>query len=208
MVGDPTRTERGRPTHEVTARLRHSLIFRVAVAIHVAVIGVGAGLWLVEYRREQAAHFTEQIERLREEGRVLRAAQAFLETPAEFRAYIDAYCRQMARQVSPGHHIILRGPSGYIIARAHERANAALEREMIQTAEDGWRRFPLGDEPHVAVAVAGASGTTFVLSQSLAPVQRVIARLAINRAISIGAMTVILLAVSYTHLTLPTNREV
>jgi sigma-B regulation protein RsbU (phosphoserine phosphatase) len=193
MVADDRHAERGKRPGAVTPRWQPSLTFRLGLAISTATILVLACFWLLEYRRERAAHLTEQIERLREEGRVLRVAQGRLDNPAEFQAYIDEYCRQMERRISPGHHIIVRSPGGYIITRAHERAAAALEREMIQTPEGGWRRFPYNDHPHVAVGVKGVGGTTIVVSQSLAPVQRVIRRLAVDRAISIAILIVILL---------------
>jgi sigma-B regulation protein RsbU (phosphoserine phosphatase) len=170
-----------------------SLTFRLGLAINVAVVGVLASFWLVEYRRERRLRLAEQIERLGEEGRVLSVAQGHLGSRAEFQDYIDAYCRQMEQHISPGHHILVLSPSGYIIARAHERANASLERGMMQTPERGWRRFEYADQPHAAVATAGRDGTAIVVSQSLAPIQRVIRRLAVSRALSIGLLLVLVL---------------
>lgn len=182
-----------KPRHNVMPGWTRSLIFRLAVAINLAVIGVLVSFWLVEYRRERQAHLADQIERLREEGRILRVAQNQLDSPKRFQSYIDAYCRQMQRHISPGHHIIVLNRNGYIVARAHERATTSLEREMMQTPQGGWRRFNHDQHTHAAVGLKGDDGTTILVSQSLAPVQRVIRRLAVGRAFSIGILTVLLL---------------
>lgn len=179
----------------MTSLWRNSLAFRLALVINGTVILVMAAFGLIEHRRERHTHLSEQIERLREQGHVLRVAQDHLPDPAEFSSYIDSYCQQMDRHVSPGHHIIVLSPAGRISARAHRPGSPALERGMIQTSSGQWQRFFSNEEPYLAVAVAGRHGTTIIVAQSMAPIQRVLRRLALGRMAGISLLLSLLLVV-------------
>jgi serine phosphatase RsbU (regulator of sigma subunit) len=163
--------------------------------INLSIILVLAAFWYLDYQREHKLQISEQAQRLREEAKVLRVAQQQLEHVTKFQQYVDAYCRQMERHISPGHHIIVTKPEGKIVIRAHSRADVDLEKEMTTISKNGTRKYVLQGEKHLAVGIPGINNTTIVVTQSLKPVQRVIQRQTFSRAASAGVLCVLLLII-------------
>lgn len=120
---------------------RSSLAFRLGLAINATVIVVMTGFGIADYRQERGRHLADQVERLRQQAHVLHVAQRYLGDNEGFQSYLDAFCQQMDRHVSPGHHIIVLSPNGYIIARAHREDTLKLEGGMVQVLPGGSRRL-------------------------------------------------------------------
>ena len=81
---------------------RWSLSARLSLAINLAAVIVLIGFWLPDYRREQAIHIQDLVQQLREEAKVLTVARGVLSHAGAFQKYVDKYCHQMERHVSPG----------------------------------------------------------------------------------------------------------
>jgi serine phosphatase RsbU (regulator of sigma subunit) len=177
--------------------LRHdSLAFRLGLAVNLTALVVLVVFAAGDYRRERRAHLQEQAERLREEGKVLRVARQQLPEPAGFQQYVDDYCRQMERHVSPGHHIVVTDSTGQIISRAHVHVVQGFEAEMIVLQGDGRRRFEYENEEFMVVGVDAGNGATILVAQSLAPMKRVIRRQATSRAVSVTVLVAMVIVVT------------
>ncbi len=173
-----------------------SLSFRLAVVVNVTAVLVLAAFWQTDYSRERDVHLAEQADSLREEARVLRVAQAQLDGISAFQAYTDAYCRQMERHISPGHHIIVTDEGGEVIVRAHVRADPRLESKMLAALGTDVARFDYDGQEYMAVVVLGNEQTAIVVAQSLAPMEQIIHRQAVSRAASVTVLVVLLVLVT------------
>ncbi len=167
---------------------RWSLSSRLSLAINLVAVIVLIGFWLLDYRREQAIHIQDLVQQLREEAKVLSVARQVLSHAGAFQEYIDKYCHQMERHISPGHHIVVLNTSGDVVARAHERDDRILESEMSVTERDSFSVFEYLDQEYIVAGLNAVDGTRILVTQSLAPVQRVIRRQAISRAISMTVL--------------------
>lgn len=168
----------------------NSLHFRLAVAINLLAIGVLGSFWVLDYRHQRAAYADVEIARLREEAKVLQAARTQLTKPEDFQKFLDAFCRQMGVTASPGHHIAILGPDGNIVARAHERASAALEEKMA-AGNAAANSFMLDGERYLAVSVLGPGGGRIAVAQALAPIGEIVRAQAISRAGSLAILAVL-----------------
>ncbi|MHC4800349.1 MAG: PP2C family protein-serine/threonine phosphatase, partial [Planctomycetota bacterium] len=174
----------------------NSLSFRLALAINLTAIVVLLVFWGLDYKREYRVHMDEQVERLKEEAKILRIAQQEFTDAEAFQHYVDAYCRQMGRHVSPGHHILVTDQNGEVIARAHIRSDADLEAKMSVIRGEDTRTFVHDDQEYMAVGLAATEDSTILMAQSLAPVKRVIRRQAISRALSAAVLVALIIAVT------------
>lgn len=175
---------------------RSSLSFRLAVVINLTALAVLIAFGVHNYERERRVHLEEQADRLREEARVLHVAQLQLATPEEFQLYVDAYCQQMERHVSPGHHIAVLDPRGEVLVRAHTHADDQLESEMAVVQGGGTRRFSFMGQEFMVVGIPSEGDSTILVTQSLAPVKRVIRRQAVSRVTSMSTLVVLLMVIT------------
>lgn len=173
-----------------------SLSFRLALVINLTALAVLIVFGIHDYMRERRVHLEEQVDRLREEARVLHVAQRQLATPEEFQRYVDAYCQQMGRHVSPGHHIAAVDPQGQVLVRAHMHADERLESEMAVVQGLGTRRFTFMGQEFMVVGVPSEEAGTILVTQSLAPVKRVIRRQAVSRVVSMSTLVVLLMVIT------------
>lgn len=173
-------------------RWHRTLAFRLAALVNITVAGVLGLFWCVDYAREWSVHIRRTTERLAEEARVLRVTNATLGDPARFQSYLDDFCHQMDLRSSPGHHIILADQAGSIVARAHVRANAALEAAMLDAYFAGSERFRHRGEEYVVAGLSNPDAKSIVVAQSLAPAYAIIRAQALSRAASLTALVVVI----------------
>lgn len=166
----------------------NSLSFRLSLAINLTVTLVMLAFWGWDYLRERRVHLDEQADRLREDARVLSVAERRLRGTETFEAYVDAYCLQMDEQISPGHHIALADSSGRILARAHARMDADLEAKMVSAGNGQGESFQHAGQDYLSVRVPVSENNIILVAQSLAPVERVIHRQAVSRAVSVAVL--------------------
>ncbi len=173
----------------------NSLFVRLAVAINLTTLGVLGVFWLLDHRREYAAHRAVESARLLEEAKVLRVARGRLQAAGEFQEFLDAFCRQMGVTASPGHHIAVFDSDGNLVTRAHERANEGLEAKMAEgrTTE---ATFDHDGEDYLALRVPAEDGAFIVVAQSMAPVQRIVRAQGLSRAASLGLLAVLIFGVT------------
>ncbi|MCH7872855.1 MAG: SpoIIE family protein phosphatase [Planctomycetes bacterium] len=176
-------------------RWRDSLPFRLALAVNLAALGVFGAFWLIDVNRERRVHVRVETERLLEEAKVLRVARERLASPRQFQQFLDTFCQQMAAAASPGHHIAVFDGSGHVIARAHERADAALEAKMASPNELG-RTFVHDNRDYLSAGVSSEDGTRIVVAQSLVQVEQIIRAQAVSRAVSLGILAVFVFGVT------------
>ncbi len=179
-------------------RFRNTLAFRVALAVNLAVIGALGVFAAIDYRRERAIHLRQTIARLGEEASVLSVARTHAPDRMGFQRFIDDFCRQMGSAASPGHHIIVLDGDGDGdgIMRAHERANLGLEAKMAETTQDEPSRFQHQGKGYLSVAATADDGSTIIVAQSLAPVERIIRAQRISRLMSLGMVVVLVSGVT------------
>ncbi|MFQ5805438.1 MAG: PP2C family protein-serine/threonine phosphatase [Phycisphaerae bacterium] len=172
-----------------------SLHFRLALTINLLAVSVLGAFWVLDYRRERAAHLNVEIERLLEEAKVLRVARVRLQKAEDFQEFLDTFCRQMGVAASPGHHIAVFDARGDLVARAHERADAALESKM-NGGHGLSTRFEHEGEKYLSVQVPVADGARIVVTQSLAPIEEIIRAQALSRAASLGILAALVFGVT------------
>ncbi len=183
-------------TPDTAPRWWNTLAFRLAVVINTAAILVLGAFAEIDSRREEAAHMQPEIDRLREEARVLRVAWDQLPDSEQFQAFLDQFCRQMSSAASPGHHIAVFDKEGEIATRAHEHANHALEVRMATSRIADAARFAHDGEPFVSVSVITGDGSMIAVAQSLAPVEQILHAQRISRLASTAILVALIFGVT------------
>ncbi len=174
----------------------NTLAFRLGVVINVAAIAVLGTFGLIDFRREEAAHIQPEMNRLREEARVLRVAWEYLPDSGQFQAFLDQFCRQMHSAASPGHHIAVFNEMGQITARAHGHAKPVLEAQMAASVRADGARFVFDAEPFASVGVETRSGATIAVAQSLSAVQQILHAQRTSRLASVAILVVLVFGVT------------
>lgn len=177
-------------------RFWDTLAFRVGVLVNLAVLLVLGMAALLGYRQERAGLLAAEAERLKEEAKVIAVARARMPDQEVFRSFLDEFCHQMSVAVSPGHHIIILDEHGQILFKAHARANAMLETEMIKAVREGTHQLTLGADGFT-VATAPSSGRfTIAVAQSTDPVRKMIHQEAVGRAKSVVVLSLVVFVVT------------
>lgn len=196
MAHDP----QGGQTISITAiaapRWWNTLAFRLAVVINLAAVVVLSAFGLMDSRREEAAYIQPEIDRLREEARVLRVAWDQLPDAEHFQAFLDQFCHQMSTAASPGHHIVVFNEEGVIATRAHERQNRDLEALMAPNGTADTARFIHDGEPYASAGVRTRDGATIAVAQSLAPVEQFLRSQRTSRLASAAILVVLVFGVT------------
>lgn len=174
----------------------NTLAFRLALVVNLAVIAVLGGFGVIEYRREEIAQMRPEIARLREEARLLRVAWDHLQDARAFQRFVDEFCQQMSSAASPGHHIAVFDDTGKLVARAHERANPAVEAKMATGEQASVVRFQHGGEPFVSVSVKAREGATIAVAQSLALAEQFLHVQRVSRASSMAILVLLIFGVT------------
>jgi hypothetical protein len=174
----------------------NSLAFRLAVVINLTAMLVLGGFWVIDYRRERSVHLEGELDRLGEEAGVLQTARSHLPDSDEFQRFVDTFCRQMNKKVSPGHHILAFDRSGGAIIRAHERTDAALETKMADAQRSPVSRFSHRASEYIAVSLPDSLGGKIVVAQSLQPIEQIIHAQAVSRAASLGVLAAVVFGVT------------
>lgn len=175
------------------ATWRGTLTFRLAWLVNGIVILILTVFGLLDGSRERDVHLRIERERLREQAGVLVAARVHFTNVAEFQHFVDMFCREMRTNASPGHHIVMMDRNETVIARAHERTDAELERRML-AARSG--DFSLGKANYTAVSLTSSTGERVVVMQSLALVESILRAQWTSRAVSLGVLALALFAVN------------
>lgn len=177
-------------------RFWDTLAFRVGVLVNTAVLLVLGMAALVGYRQERAGLLAAQTERLREEAKVIAVARARMPDQEVFRGFVDEFCHQMSVAVSPGHHIIALDEHGLILFRAHARAKATLETEMVRAIRDGTQQITAGAEGFIMATAPTSGRLTIAVAQSTDPVRKMIRQEAVVRATTVVVLTLLIFIVT------------
>ncbi|TWT44504.1 Phosphoserine phosphatase RsbU [Phycisphaerae bacterium RAS1] len=173
-----------------------TLTFRLAWLVNGIVVLILTVFGVVDAQRERDLHLRIERERLREQAGVLLAARTHFEDVAEFQHFVDMFCREMHTEASPGHHIVLLDRDRNVIARAHERSDADLERSMVETADASAGGFSYAGGKYVAVGLTSSFGERAVVTQSLALVESILRAQWTSRAVSLAVLALALFAVN------------
>lgn len=177
-------------------RWHGSLALRLACLVNGTVVLILLGFGIIDARRERVRHLRIEQERLYEQAGVLLAARAHFTDVAEFQHFVDMFCREMRTDASPGHHIVLLAQDQNVIARAHLHAEAELERQMIRASAVTSGGFAHAGKRYLAASMISASGERVVVTESLALVEAILRAQWTSRAISLGALALMLFAVN------------
>ncbi|HKQ47569.1 MAG TPA: SpoIIE family protein phosphatase [Phycisphaerae bacterium] len=172
------------------------MAFRIGVLVNLAVLLVLGMAAVLGYQQKRASLLTAEAERLREEAKVIAVARAKMPDQEVFRSFLDEFCHQMSVAVSPGHHIIALDEKGQILFRAHARAKATLEAEMVRAARDGTQQFTSGAEGFI-IATAPTSGRLMIaVAQSTDQIRETIRQEAVGRAMSVVVLSLLIFVVT------------
>lgn len=177
-------------------RFWDTLAFRVGALVNLAVLLVLGMAALLGYRQERAGLLAAEAERLREEAKVIAVARARMPDQEVFQSFLDEFCHQMSVAVSPGHHIIALDEHGQILFRAHARANAMLETEMVRAVRDGTQQFTLGAEGFTVATASSRGRLTIAVAQSTDPAWKMIHQEAVGRATSVVVLSLVVFVVT------------
>ncbi|QDV89860.1 Phosphoserine phosphatase RsbU [Phycisphaerae bacterium RAS2] len=177
-------------------RFWDTLAFRVGVLVNLAVLLVLGMAALLGYRQEHAGLLAAETERLKEEAKIIAVARARMPDPEVFRSFLDEFCHQMSVAVSPGHHIIALDEDGQILLRAHARAEAALETEIVRAVREGTQQFTSRAEGFILATAPTSGRLTIAVAQSTDPVRKVIRQEAVGRAISVVVLSLVVFIVT------------
>ncbi len=155
-------------------RLWQTVAFRTGVLVNLVVVAVLGTAALIDARRERDSLLRQEIERLSEEAKVLAVARAQLDDDVAFQQFLNDFCRQMSGTASPGHHIALLNDAGATVLRAHQHADADLERQMAISLKQEKKLFSHGGQDYLVVGVSGRPACMIAIAQSIEPIERVL----------------------------------
>jgi len=174
----------------------NTLTLRLALVFNAVAVGVLGAFWVVDCRHEYTKQLNIAAERLGEEARILSAARSHFTEVGDFQEFLDTFCRQMSPAVSPGHHIVMFGPSGEAIAPAHVRSQAGLEGLMAATRAGASAQFSFDGLDYLSVSAQGADGARVVIAQSLAPIWAALQTQAGSRALSLAVVAALVIGIT------------
>lgn len=127
---------------------------QLLLAVNLTLAVLLAGLLVFDYRREMEQAIADKHAALQDEAVTIQRAAAHLGRRHKLREvqdYIDAVCRRMRENTSPGHHIVVRAGGKLFQARAHGRDSEEIV-EAMRNARDssghqatfGGRRLVVG----------------------------------------------------------------
>lgn len=147
------------------------------VAVNVP-LTVFASLFLVhDFRREISNRIAEKRIALDEEAKTMLPAVLQIREHGNdrVRRYIDAVCRRMHDNDSPGHHIIIVFPDEVLQAEAHHRESPQMIRAVKQAAKSPNRRAHVG-EYEIIVGIYEQDGTSVFISETMESLRRSVFR--------------------------------
>ncbi len=166
-------------------KVRGSLRMRLTLAlVGIVLTTTGIGMYL-DYRREYQVHMAGLRSSLIEQARALQVARRYIADPARFAEYINAFCAQMNEHISPGHHILVLGSDGRVLAGARQHSGPAVERAILSAGEK--EVLNVGNHRLAQVRITDDDGATIVLAQYLDHVETILRAQLLSRAATAGA---------------------
>ncbi|GMU35267.1 hypothetical protein B7486_10200 [cyanobacterium TDX16] len=181
-------------------RLWQTIAFRTGVLVNLVVVAVLGTAALVDARRERESLLRQEVERLREEANVLAVARAQLDDEIAFQRFLNDFCRQMSGTASPGHHIAFLNDAGATVLRAHQHANADLERQMAIGLKEQKELFSHEGQDYLVVGVSGRPGSMIAIAQSIKPLERVLRNQWRSRVYSLATLILLVSGLTGTGL--------
>lgn len=177
-----------------------SLRRRLLVAMVGSVVAISAVAAILDYHREQRRGVNRILLSLEEQAGALEAARLVISEPNSFRAYVDQYCATMDERISPGHHILILDPNGFVLASSRHHSGPQVEQTLLGATES-----------HAVIDVDGhrlayvrsrdATGRTFVLAQYLDRVEAALHDQLLRRALLIVVMALTIVLFIYRAVT-------
>ncbi len=174
---------------------------RLTTALVLVVLAVTAVGMILDYRREYRIHMDELRAWLMGQAQALRVARKQIKQPSQFAEYVDEFCAQMNEYISPGHHILVLGGRGEILASTRHHSGPAVEKILL--AADGKRTVLKAPGHKLAqVRLKDDDGATIIVAQYLDHVegilrQQLVSRTATAAATAVAIIVLVFLAIHF-----------
>ncbi len=173
-----------------------SLRLRLLLAIVAGVTGISATAMTLDYFREYRLGLERIVVSLDEQAGALQEAHRLITDPSQFMHYVHRFCATMDHRISPGHHIMILGPDGEILARSRQYSNQPLEQAMLSMS--GNRALMTLDRHSVAcVRRSSPDGYTYLLAQYLDHEQAALRTQLVWRLVFVLLLTLAIIAFVY-----------
>ena len=176
-------------------KVRNSLRLRLTTAVVLSVLLVtGVGM-LLDYRREYRIHMDQVRGSLTEQAQALRVARRQINDPKRFARYVTDFCAQMNESISPGHHVLVLGTDGGLVASAYHHGGLAVQ-EALLAAGDSKEILSVSGH-RIAQVRLEDDEVTIVLAQYLDNVEGILRRQLISRAATTAAMALAIIVLIF-----------
>lgn len=182
------KANRGSPAH----RFRAGSLRLWLSAIVVLTMWVGTAVSLtLDYRREYIAHTDDVFQFLRQQAFSLELIREHVPDRTQFAHYVNAICERINERISPGHHILVIGPDGEIIASTTAHSGKAVENALL-SADPRGREIIVEGHHLVYFRFQGKDGWTIITAQYLDYVYSILEAQLRDRLISAGLVALVL----------------
>ena len=185
-------------TNERPLRLKvwGSLRLRLTAAVVFIVLVVTGAAMVLDYRREHRVHMDGLRASLTEQAQALRVARNQIRDSSQFAQYIDDFCAQMNEHISPGHHVLVLGRHGEILASTRHHSGLAVEEALLSV--DGQSMIlKVNGHKLAQVRLKDDDGATIILAQYLDHVESILYRQLVSRAATTGAMALAIIVLIF-----------
>lgn len=169
---------------------------RVALAVNLLVIVCGMGFLIVDYQQESRQRLADKALALREEAMTIHQGISGLSRKSveDQQRFINAVCRRMSDDESPGHHIVVEIDGKALQSQAHHRDSE----QALQAVRAASGRSPAEiEDTDLLVGWHREAGVTVYVAERMTSVQTEIRRQAMLRSVGIVLFGLLLaLAVS------------
>lgn len=174
--------------------VRGSLQLRLTVAV-VLIVLVVTGIGMIwDYRREYRVHMDGMLASLTEQAQALRVARKQIGQPSRFAQYVNAFCAQMNKNISPGHHVLVLTSRGTILASTRYHSGPIVEKALL-AADSNSKVLSVNGHRLAYVRLKDTDGTTIILAQYMDHIEGILHQQLISRAVTTGvtALAIIVL---------------
>jgi len=170
-----------------------SLRWRLLAAMVSSVVAISSVAAVLDYHRERKHGVDGILLSLEEQAGALEAARILIPEPHAFGAYVEQYCATMDERISPGHHILILDPNGFVLAGSRHHGGPQIEQALLG-ATGSHAVIEVDGHRLAYVRSSDTKGRTFVLAQYLDHVEATLHDQLLRRAflIVVTALTIVL----------------
>lgn len=146
----------------------------------VLVISAGTA---IDYWREYKQNLRAVLTSLEEQAQAIRLGHERIPDPRQYAEYVNQFCARMNESISPGHHILILGPEGRILASSHYHSGREME-SALRSSDSSNQVIHVGGHEAVQSRLQDSDGSVIVVAQYLDHMKQVLRGQLLNRTVT------------------------